>query len=391
MRACGNRIGRSVFVSAVALSSSAFAGSVPFFDLAPSPPPVQLELSPSPPIVSNLGSLSIVIVPGSGLASNTAALQAFQRAANAWGSRISDPITININADLRTTDPNNVPFAANTIGSTTPFPLTGGFDAVRNRLVADSNAQGLGVANKTTIAALPTAAQFTVTLPGGRSNSGNIFLTKANAKAIDPTGVTFGNLDTQFGTSDGTIVFNSNFTFDYDNTDGVTGGQIDFQTAATHEIGHLLGFSSAVDTIDTTTVAQAPSINPTTLDLFRFVRTGGNHPTTTAQFTTAPRNLIPGADDVTTDLLNEYRMATGKNGGDGQQASHWKDDQTPVPFIGIMDPTLSSGTIEPVTEADYFAMDLIGYDVIPEPGMVSLFAVGLVGLLMRRRRPAVAC
>jgi hypothetical protein len=42
----------------------------------------------------NLGTFSLVIVPGSTLAGNAAALAAFNRAANAWASRISDPITV---------------------------------------------------------------------------------------------------------------------------------------------------------------------------------------------------------------------------------------------------------------------------------------------------------
>ena len=38
--------------------------------------------------------------PDIGLAANSAALAAFQRAANAWTSRFSDNFTININAGL---------------------------------------------------------------------------------------------------------------------------------------------------------------------------------------------------------------------------------------------------------------------------------------------------
>ena len=79
-------------------------------------------------------------------------------------------------------------------------------------------------------------------------------------------------------------------------------------------------------------------------------------------------------------------MATGVSNGDGNQASHWKDDATPVPFIGIMDPTLSFGTVENITDADFAAMDMIGYDVVPEPATAGFLAVGAIGLLVRRRR-----
>jgi hypothetical protein len=78
-------------------------------------------------------------------------------------------------------------------------------------------------------------------------------------------------------------------------------------------------------------------------------------------------------------------MSTGQNQGDGRQASHWKDDQATLHFIGIMDPTLANGTIENVGPADIRSMELIGYDT-PEPGSVMLLAIGAVGTLARRRR-----
>jgi len=327
--------------------------------------------------------INIVIVPGAGLSSNAQALAAFQRASLAWSSRINDPITVTINANLSTTQPGGGTFPTNVIGSTSTINISGAYNTIRNAMVSDANAQTSGAANNAIVANLPTAAQFVATLPAGRSLGGNISFTKANGKAIGISG-----LDAQFGVSDASITFNSAFTFDYDNTNGVTPGQIDFQSAATHEIGHALGFDSAVDTVDTTTAAQAPTINPTPLDLFRFARVGANHPTTASQFTALARDLTPGDDTVTTDLVHEYRMSTGINGGDGQQASHWKDNLLTGTFIGIMDPTLTSGTTEPVTEADYQAMDLIGYDVsaVPEPGTIGLIVVAATGLLARRRR-----
>lgn len=357
-------------------------------DLFEPTPPHTFSLQSAPPTTNNLGTFNIVIVPGAGLSANAPALAAFNRAALAWSSRISDPITVTINADLSTTDPNGNPFAANIIGSTSSVSLQGGYDTIRNQLVADSNTQVGGLANKSAISALPAAAQFTATLPAGRSLSGNVVLTKANAKAMGFTGLDAPPASGGFGPSDATVVFNSAFTFDYDNTNGVSAGQIDFQTAATHEIGHVLGFTSSVDTVDTTTAATNPTISPTVLDLFRFDRSGTNHPVTLTDYTNKPRDLSPGVDTVTSDLSQEFRMSTGLNGGDGQQASHWKDDSQTGSFIGIMDPTLSSGTTEPVTDADFRAMDLIGYDVtaVPEPAALGICAVACAGLLARRRR-----
>src|SRR5258706_14421104 len=57
------------------------------------PAPLGQSLTPYEAPSQNLGSFSIVIVPGATLAGNAAALAAFNRAANAWAARISDPIT----------------------------------------------------------------------------------------------------------------------------------------------------------------------------------------------------------------------------------------------------------------------------------------------------------
>jgi hypothetical protein len=56
-------------------------------------------------------------------------------------------------------------------------------------------------------------------------------------------------------------------------------------------------------------------------------------------------------------------MSTGKLLGDGRQASHWKDDALTGVFIGIMDPTLRSATVQTVSVPDERALELIGWDV----------------------------
>jgi hypothetical protein len=382
--------GRGIVLGAV-LGVPAISAAGPIV-LHPAVAPEPAHLSLAPPKANNLGGFNIVIVPGSGLAGNAPALAAFQRAAQTWAARISDPITVTIDADLSTAQPGGGAFPANVIGSTQSVGLEGGYDEIRNQMVADANAQvGFSAANNTIVAHLPTAAQFVATLPTGRSLSGNLQLTKANAKALG-----FADLDLPeelggFGASDGKIVFNSAFAFDYDSSNGVSGGTIDFQTVATHEIGHALGFISEVDSIDQMTSTNYPAVTPTTLDLFRFSRVGANHPTTPVAFTTAPRDLVPGADDVTTDLVNEYRMSTGLSFGDGQQASHWKDDGQTGLFIGVMDPTLSFGVTEPVTDADFQAFDLMGYDVVPEPAGAGFLVVAAFGLLASRRRSRAFC
>jgi hypothetical protein len=316
--------------------------------------------------------VTIAINPGSGLAGNADALAAFNAAAAEWTSRLTTaptvgPITIRINADL--TNLGNV----NVIGQASVAAFTDSYDAFRANLVATA----AGQPSKAILNSLPTAAQFTAALPGGRTFDGTITASTANAKAL---GYTFS--PTQV---DGTITFNSQFAFDYDRTNGTTA--TDFQTVAGHEIGHVLGFVSAVDDIDETTAAQYPNVTVNPLDLFRF-NNAGPKPVTAADFTSFARELRPGQEAVTSDTASEYRMSTGRLTGDGRQASHWKDTPAVAQRIGIMDPTLGSGEVWDITAADLRAFELIGFNLIPIPEPGALMVVAAVGLAAVARTAA---
>jgi hypothetical protein len=291
-----------------------------------------------------LSTFDIVLVPGAGLAANPAALAAFERAAAQWEARFSDPITVTINADFADLGNPSI------IGQSSSVLLQGPFDLIRDQMVADADA------DDAIVASLPSAADFAASMPAGFSLSGNVIGSKASLKAVG-----FAGLDDDFGVSDATITFNDIFAFDLDASDGVDPGTIDLETVAAHEIGHALGFLSYVDGIDG---SIGGVVSPTMLDLFRFAERGAN-PSTAARFTKSARSAIPGKAEVFDDVESESPLSTGVFGGDGRQASHWKDDVLTGSFIGLMDPTLASATIEPITPADQRALDVIGYDVVP--------------------------
>lgn len=328
-------------------------------------------------------AMVITVTPDAGLSANPAALAAFNRAGQAWSSRFTNPITINIAAGL------TGGFAPNHIGNASSVKFQANYDFFRGKIVAAA----AGEADDAIVAALPTLAQFNTTLPPGIVFNGKFSATKANFKALGYMDLI--DLDAVYGATDATITFNNAFAFDYDNSNGVSPGMIDFQTVAEHEIGHALGFISAVDGVDFMKNAGLTGetlITP--LDLFRF-RDGvaGQDPTTLAEFTSFPRYLNTGGVAIFDDLLTETALGTGTLTGDGDEASHWKNDDLTGQLLGVMDGSLYGGEIHPITAADIRALDLIGYHYVvasvPEPASALLLACGAcgAGFFLRRSRP----
>jgi hypothetical protein len=239
------------------------------------------------------------------------------------------------------------------------------------------------------VVSLPGAANYNVTLPAGFALNGNVFASKANLKALgfDPA-----VLDGAAGTTrDASIAFSTGFSFDFDKSDGVTAGQFDFEGVAAHEIGHALGFISGVDDVDFFLPGTSNQIEPTPLDMFRYRDNVAQDPSTVADFANValafPRNMVPSHVAITDQILAsangasiEVLMSQGVDFGDGRQASHFKDNLN----LGIMDPTAAPGESIAFTANDFRAFDLIGYEIVPEPG--SLMLLGSAGLLAMRRR-----
>jgi hypothetical protein len=334
------------------------------------------------PAARAAGDFELHLEQGGVIPAYPEAVAAFQAAAAVWEQYIASPIRVNILVDYV-----SFPTADDTIiGATSLGPVNPNLDytTVRNAMATRASRPGNEI-----LSYLPTTSQITANV---RSDLGSVFdnttigVTSANQKAL-------GLISRTDSRRDGLIFFNSNFAFDFDPSDGIGDGQIDFRTAAVHEIGHVLGFLSDVDDYD-----RSPNIsdNATTLDLFRF--NTSMLPTTPDEFLSFPREMRPGAEASFSDTSSAYPMSTGANLGDTRQASHWKDDFMVQigqdgglilffgPLIGVMDPTLPSGITESISAADLRALELIGYDTVPEPGMMGI--VFLAGALLLRRRNA---
>ena len=320
-------------------------------------------------------ALTINLNMGANLLADPGAVADFDNAAHLWESIFSDPVTVNIDADLITTLP------AGQIGGAIPVYGLADFNSVISRLKSDADPDD-GI-----LAALPDASQFRALVPQGFGLSIDMLPTKANMKAMGFTGV-----DALYGASDGLIDFNSNFAYDYDPSNGIDADKLDFTATAIHEIGHVLGFYSSERVIDADLHDHktADNIGLAPLDLFRFPANAA--PSSAADFTSFVRDLYSPDSQVFSDTKNVWAMSTGTYYGDGEDPSHWLDDNgDPAQFIGIMDPTADFGEgYDRITYADIRALDLIGWDytpgTVPEPCTLALFGIGLGGLRLGRRQ-----
>lgn len=305
-------------------------------------------------------NMIISLTAGSSLSSNSAALGAFNRAIATWEALFTDNVTINITADFGS-------LGSGVLGSTSAVSSTVSYADLRSFMIGDET----GYAHAAVVNALP--GSLSVSLPAGFTYTGNAQVTKANLKALGYAGAD--------ATPDGTLTFSNTFSFDFDNSDGVTG--IDFESVVLHEIGHVLGFISSVDRVDQ---LSSGSISVRPIDLFRI--SAATTLTDLASFTSATRELTPGVEANFADSTVSWAMSTGSSKGDGHQASHWKADEITGTNIGLFDPTLASGVVQGLTYADIYALDVIGYDLaqVPEPATFGLMAGALVFVVMRRRR-----
>jgi hypothetical protein len=347
----------------------------------------------NPPLQSNGNGLEfnlIDVVPGG---MNPLALGGFQAAANYWSSQFVDDITVNIEIGFSALDPGVLGQAGSSDGTLS-------YTGFRNAIIADATTadDAVAAANLPGGPSLDIYLNRTSNSPNGSGsptpfvdndgdiNNTTIRMSTANAKAL-------GVLAHNDPGLDAAITFSTLFTWDFDPNNGIDALKQDFVGVAIHEIGHAMGFTSGVDILDINspgTGGPFPDdafIYVKSLDVFRMSddsETAGADIDWTADTRDKYFSIDGGTTNLTPGLGGGF--STGKTHGDGQQASHWKDNKS----LGIMDPTAQpAGFVNVVTALDLQALDVIGWTPVPEPSSAVLFLMATVmscGVRVRRRR-----
>lgn len=311
------------------------------------------------------GEITILLRGTAQLLDFPEATQGFLRAAERWQAVIQAhaPITIIIDVDFGPTR-FGTPFGTNVLGATATQSLfnANAYPAVRAGLLARAD----GAQETTLYNALPASPA-----PTDLGSTAGMVVQSALLRALgEIPAVADPANEPGFG-SPPSVGFNSSFQFDFNPNDGIDSNKIDFDSVATHELGHALGFGSRVGSTELD--ATAP-VTLTLLDLFRF-RPG----TTLGTFPTAQRIESSGGTQVFFAGASDVELSTGRpnaTGGDGFQASHWKNMPAGL-ALGIMDPAIAFGERQVIGANDKAAFDAFGYllrDTSATPTINSLSA-----------------
>jgi hypothetical protein len=335
-------------------------------------------------LASGAQALTINLFNTGGVEEGTAAYTGFRAAADYWQSVLLDDVTLTFNVGFSSTG-----FAATTLGSTSSASGQKSTAAWKAALTADATT----ALDASVVSHLPSISNANVSLNNTVQKALGLYT--GNANAVDAT-----------------IRFNSARAFDFDTRDGFQTASSDFISVAVHEMGHALGFTSAV--------AQNTSNNsrPSNTDMFRYKNGAWN--------ITWGGNPYFSIDGGATEFMGNAGFSAGP---DGFQTSHWREGarihdgvsctQLLEPQVGILDPTGGICQQGIVTAQDLAIFDAMGWNLnqnilqnlgyqkttssilqdylnsiapVPEASTwaMMILGFGMAGASMRRRRVTVS-
>ncbi len=281
---------------------------------------------------------------------NAAAIEGvINSAIGIYETRFSDPITVTINFKEMTSG----------LGASNWWFYNIPYQTYRNDLSADSSTG----TDTTGLAFLPTGTTNPV------NSTGLVSVKTANLRAIGITGDNSGLA----GGVDGIVSLNTHIT----NVGSPgTSGLYSLMSTTEHEIDEVLGLGSAL---------PSTGNNPYPEDLFRYTPGPGG----ARSFTTSGDNAYFSLDGGTTDLARFNQDAAGDYGD--WWSNNGGGNPGPSPPTEVQDAFLF-GNRTPTLGVELTALDVIGYNLVPEPSNLSLLAtcVALLGWRAHQRRKKFA-
>lgn len=296
-------------------------------------------------------------------------ISGFEMAGEIWSQHLTDNVTVNIYVEMTNQLPENV------IGGALPgMKKDVKYEQIWKEMEDDLTTED----DLTAFNNFSSLGKKFSALVNGREfdKVEKMKVTNANSKALGLLDGDRDKLDGYILMSDLTGQFNVQWDYDPLRDGEVAENSLDFVSVAMHEIGHVMGFVSGMDDGDwLNVVTEANEKNKefksdamkfsTPLDLFRY---------SADSVAMGQADLSFGVDaffSIDGGQTNLGNFSTGEYsdlGGDGYQASHWK--QSGDNPLGIMDPALKMGQVRNISGLDTTAMDVMGWDVV-NPGQLN--------------------
>ncbi|MDB5333908.1 MAG: Ca2+-binding protein toxin [Phycisphaerales bacterium] len=270
-----------------------------------------------------------------------AAQAAWISAANVFSTNFTDNIHVNITVDAVT--------GTSVFGQSFYFLNSTSYASLRTKVVADAKSPDDSTA-------IGVGGSMTVADPTG--GAGTWWVTRAEAKAIGLIGDDLNN--------DGKTTFGTGNPFTFSGS--IAGGTYDFKGIAAHEISEVLGRAGiSGGTIGSTTNSYS------LIDNFSYTTANAK------SLGNGPGNNFSINDGSTLIKLFNNALSNGLDSRDWASGTNDAFNQFE-----------SSGVVNPVSATDLRLLDVIGYDLTPEPSTVAASVLCLAMGLARRRRGSAA-
>ncbi|NEO68969.1 NF038122 family metalloprotease [Moorena sp. SIO3H5] len=277
----------------------------------------------------------------------------FQMAGEIWSYYLTDDITVKIHVEMTNDLPSNL------LGGALPgLQKNKNYKTFLKKLKSDRTSADDYTAYDQLQDNGNTRYHAVFESRKGWSNT-KIALTNANAKAI--------NYHSNNSLLDGYIVMNDDFNWSHDYLRNAPTplDAIDFLSVAVHEIGHILGYVSGVDSTILADYDASDEMNlerlmrTTSLDMYRYSESSEDQEKLELGYGANAYFSIDGGDTALAYFSEGQDLNLGL-GGDGYQASHWDGYGND---LGIMKPALGWGETSDISALDLRAFDVIGFDL----------------------------